>query len=103
MAYDANGSLETVDSTQVAFTCTPDNMLKTPTVSGGMATAFAYDADQWRVKKAVTGGDTTYYIRGANREFLSEWVVSGATTTVRDYIHAGSRLITVAVSERATP
>jgi hypothetical protein len=34
---------------------------------------------------------------------LTEWIVNGATTTMRDHIYAGSRLITVAESQTIAP
>jgi hypothetical protein len=55
------------------------------------------------VKKSVDGGATTYYVRGPNGQLLSEVTSVGGTTTFRDYIYAGSRLLTVAVSQTTAP
>ena len=74
-------------------TYTPFNMIET--VSGSGASAYAYDGDQWRVKKTV-GQDTTVYIRGASNELLTEWTNPSVTPgTFRDYIYAGTRLLAV--------
>src|SRR5687767_14759757 len=92
MTYDANGNLETGPGAQ--FWYTPANLLDVSMV-GGTTTRFAYDADTWRVKKAVDNGPTTYYVRGPNGQLLMEWLNTGPVATVREYIYAGSRLIAV--------
>lgn len=92
MGYDHNGNMTTRSADTFAYT--PDNLVKTATVNG-VATNYAYDADAWRVKKAVAGQPTTYYVRGPNGQLLMEWTNSSPTATVREYIYAGSRLIAV--------
>ncbi len=96
LTYDTNGNL--VSGSQATYTYTPDNLMDVATVPGAV-TRFTYDADDWRLKKSVDGGATTYYIRGPNGQLLTEWSITGAAATVRDYIYAGSRLLTVAVSQ----
>src|SRR6185369_12309467 len=51
------------------------------------------DADGWRLKK-VTPAGVTYYLRGLNGELLTEWTNPGPSAVIRDYIYAGSRLLT---------
>jgi YD repeat-containing protein len=92
MTYDANGNLETAPVATFAYT--PANPTRSSTVAG-TTTTFAYDADDWRVKKAVAGGATTYYLRGAGGELLSEWRNTAPNAQVRDYVYAGGRLIAV--------
>jgi YD repeat-containing protein len=88
--YDNNGNLRTAGP--AGYTYTPTNMLETANVVGGTAT-YVYDADDARVKSTF-GGSTSYYLRGANGELLTEWKDPGSSTgLVRDYIYAGSRLI----------
>jgi YD repeat-containing protein len=88
--YDNNGNLRTAGP--AGYTYTPTNMLATATVVGGTAT-YVYDADDARVK-GTFGGSSSYYLRGANGELLTEWKDPGSSTgLVRDYIYAGSRLI----------
>ena len=69
-------------------------MLQSSTVAGVTAN-YWYTADDARVKKAVTGGATTYYVRGLNGELLIEWKNTTPNAEVRDYVYAGSRLIGV--------
>lgn len=88
--YDNNGNLWTAPNR--TFTYTPRNMMATATVFGATST-YAYDADDWRVKKQ-TGTTTTYYLRGLNGELLTEWTNPGPSGTTKDYVYAGSRLIT---------
>jgi YD repeat-containing protein len=94
IAFDANGNMTTVS--QVTYSYTPDNLMQSVNAAGTQTT-FAYDGDEWRVKK-VSGSTTTYSLRGPNGQLLTEWSVSGATTTTRDYIYLGSRLIAAATA-----
>ena len=76
------------------YTYTPHNLLESVDVGGTIAT-YAYDGDNWRVKKA-SGTAATYYMRGLGGELLAEWKNPGeADQTRRDYVYAGSRLIAV--------
>lgn len=99
LGYDANGNL--TSAPQSIYTYTANNLMASATV-GGTPTTFAYDADDWRVKK-VAGSTTTYYLRGPSGQLLTEWATTGSTSAIRDYVYAGSRLITVAVSETTAP
>jgi YD repeat-containing protein len=92
MTYDLNGNLKTRSADE--FTYTADNQLQVAQV-GGQTTRYAYDGDAWRVKKAVDGGATTYYVRGPSGQLLMEWVNTSPVATVREYIYAGSRLIAI--------
>lgn len=92
MTYDGNGNLAT--GPNAAFSYTPANLLASSTV-GPTQTSFAYDADAWRVKKAVAGGATVYYVRGPTGQLLMEWTNSSPVATVREYVYAGSRLLAV--------
>jgi hypothetical protein len=67
--------------------------MSSATVLGATST-YAYDADEWRVKK-TTGGATTYYLRGLDGELLTEWKTPGPSGVTKDYIYAGSRLVSV--------
>ena len=87
--YDNNGNLTSTPT--ATYTYTPENWLATATDTGNQAT-YLYDADGWRTKKAVTG-DTTLYLRGPGGELLTEWHDLGATARARDYVYAGSRLL----------
>ena len=93
LGYDNNGNLRTAPS--ITYDYTPTNLMQSATVGTG-TTRYAYDADDWRVKKEVVGGATTYYVRGPNGQLLTEWINTSPTATVKDYIYAGSRLIAVA-------
>lgn len=89
--YDNNGNLKTEPTR--GYDYTPFNMIET--ITGEGASTYAYDGDQWRVKKVVDGVPTVY-IRGANNELLTEWTNPTVTPpTFHDYIYAGSRLIAV--------
>ena len=94
VGYDANGNLQT--GPNVTYTYKPGNRLSTVT-AGTIATQFAYDAEDWRVKKAVTNGELHYYMRGPGGMLLSDWWNNIATSQaeVRDYIYAGTRLLAV--------
>jgi YD repeat-containing protein len=91
VTYDNNGNMVAGPGSTYAFG--QGNRMLSATVSG-TTTTFTYDADDWRVKK-TTNGKTTYATRGPNGQLLSEWEIDGATTTIRDYIYASSRLIAV--------
>jgi YD repeat-containing protein len=96
LTYDGNGNL--TSGSQATYTYTLDNLMDTATVPGSV-TRFTYDADDWRLKKSIDGGATTYFIRGPNGQLLTEWTITGTAATVRDHIYAGSRLLTVATSQ----
>src|SRR5262249_14741058 len=68
--YDNNGNLTTAANR--IYTYTPRNLMAGATV-GGATIAYDYDADDLRVKK-TRGGETSYYLRGANGELLTEWI-----------------------------
>jgi hypothetical protein len=87
--YFANGNLKTGASK--SFTYTPRNMLATSVING-VTTSYAYDADDWRVKKA-SGANTTYYFRGPNGELLTEWKTPGLSGETKDYVYAAGRLV----------
>jgi YD repeat-containing protein len=88
--YDDGGNMLTAGSTTFAYT--PQNQVELATAPGLSAT-YAYDSDDHRVKKTV-GTSTTYYIRGANGELLTEWKDPGtANGWIRDYIYLGTRLL----------
>lgn len=87
--YDPNGNLR--GATNATYSYTPHNMLESATVVGG-TTTYAYDADDWRVKKATTGA-STYYLRGLDQQVLTEWLNPGPSGRTRDYIYAGTRLV----------
>ena len=92
MTYDDNGNLKT--GPQATYVYRPNNMMQSSTVAGVTAN-YGYSADDARVKKAVAGGATTYYLRGLNGELLIEWKNTTPNAEVRDYVYAGSRLIGV--------
>jgi YD repeat-containing protein len=79
---------------------TANNLMQT--FSGGGTTAtYAYDGDDWRVKRVLNGGAPTYFLRDPNGQLLTEWANTSPSATVKDYIYAGSRL--VAVQEATLP
>jgi hypothetical protein len=96
MTYDNNGNLLT--GPQARFTYTPNNLVKTSVV-GPVTSQFAYDGDDWRVKKAVSGGATTYFVRGPNGQLLTQWEV-GSSVVAKDYVYAGSRLVGIVKVDR---
>ena len=97
--YDANGNTKTAATGSRTFTYTTENMLKTST-AGGVTTTYVYDGDNQRTSK-TTGTDTRYYVHGPSGQILSEFSVCGAgVERVRDYVYAGSRLLSVV---RETP
>jgi YD repeat-containing protein len=87
--YDSNGNLTSKATT--TFTYTPENWLGSVT-EGSNQTTYAYDAGGWRAKK-TTATETTYYLRSLTGELLTEWHNLGATARVRDYVYAGTRLV----------
>jgi YD repeat-containing protein len=100
LGYDVNGNI--ISAPQTTYTYTPENRLATAKV-GPSTIRFAYDADDWRVKKAVDKGETHYYVRGPNGELLSDWWNNATATQaeVRDYIYAGSRVLAVVKTTRS--
>jgi YD repeat-containing protein len=99
--YDNNGNVKT--ASQSLYTYTPENRLATAQ-AGATSTRFTYDADDWRLKKAVDNGDVHYYVRGPNGALLTDWFNNGGPNgqaEVRDYIYAGSRLIAVVKTTQA--
>ncbi|MBY0497204.1 MAG: hypothetical protein K2Y23_23615, partial [Cyanobacteria bacterium] len=88
--YDNNGNATTIGT--ATFTYTPQNQVETAATPGFNVT-YGYDADEQRVKK-VSGGSSTYYIRGGNGELLTEWKDPGTSNGhIRDYIYLGGRLL----------
>ena len=85
--YDSNGNL--ISEPGRTYTYTPENWLAT--VNGTQA-AYLYDADGWRAKKTAAD-DATFHLRGPSGELLTEWHDLGATARARDYVYAGTRLI----------
>jgi YD repeat-containing protein len=88
--YDNNGNVKTTPGRSYAYT--PENWLQTALVEN-VVHAYEYDADGWRLKK-VTPAGVTYYLRGLNGELLTEWTNPGPSGVIRDYVYAGSRLLT---------
>ena len=88
--YDNDGNLKAAPGRSYAYT--PENWLQTAVVDN-VVHAYEYDADGWRLKK-VTPAGVTYYLRGLNGELLTEWTNPGPSGVIRDYIYAGSRLLT---------
>jgi YD repeat-containing protein len=98
--YSNNGNLQT--SNADTFGYSPDNHLETSNV-GGATTTYVYDADAWR-EKMTTAGTTSYFLRGANGELLTESRnPGGASPSTRDYIYAGTRLLSVVTVNGVAP
>jgi hypothetical protein len=71
-----------------------DNHLET-WIIGPTTTNFVYEADSWR-EKMTTSGTTSCFLRGANGELLTESRnPGGASPSMRDYIYAGTRPLSV--------
>jgi YD repeat-containing protein len=98
-SYDSNGNLKTAGG--ALFDYTPDNMLASARNAGGPSTTYAYDGDGWRIVRSANGVDT-YFLRGAHGELLAEWS-SQASSNVRDYIYAGTRLLASIVTAAPLP
>jgi len=97
--YDTNGNLKTAPGTTYAYT--PDNLLDSATLPGGIAASYAYDGDTWRTKKVV-GSDVSYFSRDGGGQVLTDWTnPTGASPLIKDYVYAGGRLI--AEAERSLP
>jgi YD repeat-containing protein len=89
--HDDNGNV--ITATGASYIYTPHNLLESATV-GATITTYAYDIDDWRAKKSISGSSSTYYIRGLTGELLSEWKDPGTPTgAIRDYIYAETRLL----------
>jgi hypothetical protein len=89
--YDNNGNLLTGTTPGRTFAYTAWNRVASATM-GGTTTNYRYDADDWRVKKS-SGTTKTYFLRGLNGELLTEWKNPGTNGETRDYVYAGSRLV----------
>lgn len=100
LIYDNNGNLTHHSGGVFQYAYSADNRITSAT-AGGVTTDFAYTADAWRVKSAVQGGTTTYFVRGPGGELLTEWINTSPTATVRDFIYAGGRLVAIATSSAA--
>jgi YD repeat-containing protein len=99
LSYDTNGNLTGISNNSFQYAYTRDNQLRTAT-AGGVTTEYAYDADQWRVKKATANQPVMYYMRGPGGALLSEWTNGPSpTATARDYIYADGRLVTIITSQ----
>jgi hypothetical protein len=94
MEYDNNGNLISGPA-GVALTYSPNNLVLS--AAGSATSEYAYDADDWRVKRRVNGA-TFYSVRGPGGMLLSEWKNELPKAIVKDYIYAGSRLIAVDTS-----
>jgi len=92
MVYDNNGNLYQAPGVQFDYV---RGSIMERSVVNGTETHYRYDGDDWRVKKAVTNGATTYFVRGPNGQLLTEWRNASPNPEVRDFIYAGSRLIAV--------
>jgi YD repeat-containing protein len=91
--YDNNGNMKSSNNDTYSFT--PDNLLDSSNVQNTL-TSYVYDADGWREKMTVTGGTTSYFLRGAHGELLSEMRnPESSPKSMRDYVYAGSRLLAV--------
>jgi len=100
LGYDTNGNV--ISAPQTIYTYTPENRLASAKV-GSATVRFAYDAEDWRVKKAVDKGETHYFMRAPNGALLTDWWnnATSSQAEVRDYIYAGSRLLAVVKTTRA--
>ncbi len=92
-AYDNNGNLTGLTAgPAVSFTYTPDNQVASATANS-VTTRYEYDGDQWRIRKE-SGGVPSYFLRGAAGELLTEVTdAGGGSLEFKDYIYAGSRLV----------
>ena len=99
-SYDAVGNL-TGDG-RGTYTYTPFNMLDTAAMGFGVAARYRYDGDHLRTVTTISGVHRLF-LRGPGGQLLTEVKHEGdATTWVRDYIYAGSRLIASVRDARAT-
>jgi YD repeat-containing protein len=97
--YDYNGNTRSAGTALYSYT--PQNMLQSATVSGA-TTLYTYDGDDSRAKKS-TNGSLTYFLRGASGELLTEWTNPGSGNgSTRDYVYAGSRLLSAVVKTAAS-
>jgi len=97
--YDALGRL--ASDSRGTYTYNARSLLATATAPGVSAT-YGYDPAGLRTTRTVNG-DTTYTIRGAGGDALSEYVAPcGAPVWARDLVYAGGRLLG-AVRANLTP
>ncbi len=89
--YDGNGNLRT--TARGTFVYSPENLVTSSTISG-VAASYRYDGNNLRKSKA-SGGRTVHFFHAPEEQLLSEFESSGAMVRapLRDYIHAGNRLI----------
>lgn len=69
--YDANGNMKKNDIQEIINATYDWRNLPTNTTTSSGTVNFAYDADGNRIKKEVSGGNPTWYIRGADGEVIA--------------------------------
>src|SRR5262249_49700093 len=97
---DANGN--PISGATGTFTYTPDNKMAASTTQGATI-SYAYDGDGLRAKE-IAAGTTSYFLRGPKGELLTESRNPGGTSqSTRDYIYAGTRLLSVVTTDGTAP
>ncbi len=90
-SYDAVGNvtrlIQGIDTTTFQY----NRAGRLVSINNGAIASYSYDAWHRRVKKVVSGTDTTKYVPGADGQLLSEY--HGATGWRRDYIYLDGQLI----------
>ncbi len=98
--YDAVGRLKT--DGRGTYDYNARGLLKTVT-SSGVSASYAYDPAGLRAVRTVNG-HTTYTVRGAGGEALSEYVTPcGALTWVKDFVSAGGTPLGAVRATSTTP
>lgn len=91
-SYDDNGNM-TSDGRRT-LTWTSYNMPLT-IIQGTTNLSFAYNGEHERIKQAVLGSQTTYYLNDDTSGAMVEKVVDGSTTQWNDYLTVGDKMVGV--------
>jgi RHS repeat-associated protein len=90
--YDGNGNM--TSGAGRTLTWTSFNMPAT-IAQGTNTLSFAYNGEHERIKQAVLGSQTTYYLNDAVSGAMTERLDSGASTQWNDYLMAGGKMVGV--------
>jgi RHS repeat-associated protein len=94
--YDEDGNLTGIADGSFAATYSPENRPLTMTrIAGGVATevTYTYDGDGLRVRRQVTGGETTHYHHGPDGNLL--FTTDGSGNITASYVWIGRSLAAI--------
>ena len=87
--FDASGNMTIEGSNHYAY----DAQDRMTGVSGGASATYAYDGDDLRVKKAVSGGTSTVYVFLGEQDIAEYDNGAGVASPTREYIYGNGSLI----------